>query len=341
MIRSPVHEEDCVRAGYRGGHRIVMIALWPTGHGLFAAAAKRLGLSALLLVLLLKPAPLHAQDAPSPAKLFQARLEAVVHALANEPRLKLIRPENRQALIEFILGNMLFVVVHEIGHAVIGEMEMPVLGREEDAADAFAIYAALWFGDDFSHRILVEATQGWFLSDRRDRKEGEKLAFYGAHGIDVQRAYQIVCFMVGSDPVKFKDLADKTKLPEDRRATCQRDYRNTAWSWEMMLKPHFRASDAPKQKIEIIYGEGKGKLDIYARSFRAIQFLETVAEDLADRFAWPRSFVVEMRSCDNANAHWSGKDRKLLICYELAEEFAELYAVYGQTKTAPKSKRQR
>ena len=321
------------------GHWI-MIALWSTGHGLFAGAAKRLGLSALLLVLLLTP-PLHAQDAPSPAKLFQARLEATLHVLANEPRLKRIRPENRQGLIEFILGNMLFVVVHEIGHAVIGEMEMPVLGREEDAADAFAIYAALWFGDDFSHRILVEATQGWFLSDQRDRKEGEKLAFYGAHGIDVQRAYQVVCFMVGSDPAKFKDLADKTKLPEDRRETCRRDYSNTAWSWDMMLKSHFRAPDAQKQKIEIIYGEAKGNLEIFARAFRAIKFLEIVAEDLADRFAWPRPFVVEMRSCDNANAHWSGKERKLLICYELAQEFAELYRDYGQTKTASKPKRQR
>jgi hypothetical protein len=124
----------------------LLLAPRSTGHDPFAEAAKRLGLSVLLLILLLNPVPLHAQDASSPAKLFQARLEAVVHALANEPRLKLIRPENRQALIEFILGNMLFVVVHEIGHAVIGEMEMPVLGREEDAADAFAIYAALWFG---------------------------------------------------------------------------------------------------------------------------------------------------------------------------------------------------
>jgi Putative metallopeptidase len=318
-----------------------MRALWSAGDGHLGGAAARVGLSILLPVLLLKPTPLHAQDPASPPKIFQARLEAALRALANEPRLKPIRPENRQRLIEFVLGNMLFVVTHEIGHAVIGEMQMPVLGREEDAADAFAIYAALWFGDDFSHRILMEATQGWFLSDRRDRKEGEKLAFYGAHGIDVQRAYQIVCFMVGSDPTRFKELADKTKLPEERRQTCQRDYRNTAWSWDTMLKPHLRATDAPKQQIEIVYGEGKGKLEIYARAFRAIQFLETVAQDLADRFAWPRPLVVEMRSCGSANAHWSGKDRKLLICYELAEEFAELYGAYGQTRTAVKTKRQR
>ena len=319
-----------------------MVILGCIGDAFTRRAAKRLGLkAALLLTLLLQPPPLHAQDTQSPAKLFQARLEAIVQALATEPRLKRIPPANRQALIEFVLGNMLFVVTHEIGHAVIGEMEMPVLGREEDAADAFAIYAALWFGDDFSHRILFEATQGWFLSDRRDRNEGNNIAFYGEHGIDLQRAYQVVCFMVGSDPAKFKDLADKTKMPEDRQKTCQRDYGNTAWSWEMMLKSHLRAPDAPKQKIEIIYGEGEGKLEIYARTFRAIKFLETVAEDLADRFAWPRPFVIEMRSCNEANANWSGKLRRLLICYELAQEFAELYRDYGQTKTAAKPKRPR
>ena len=38
-------------------------------------------------------------------------------------------------------------------------------------------------------------------------------AYYGRHGLNEQRAYQIVCLMVGSDPVRFKALADETKLP--------------------------------------------------------------------------------------------------------------------------------
>ena len=61
--------------------------------------------------------------------------------------------------------------------------------------------------------MLAEATKGWFLSARRDQKTGGKVVYYDEHGLDQQRAYQIVCLMVGSDKDKFKDLARETKLP--------------------------------------------------------------------------------------------------------------------------------
>jgi hypothetical protein len=41
--------------------------------------------------------------------------------------------------------------------------------------------------------------RGLFLSDRRDRKQREELDFSEAHGLDKQRADQIICLMVGSD----------------------------------------------------------------------------------------------------------------------------------------------
>ena len=72
---------------------------------------------------------------------------------------------------------MLFAAGHELGHGVIREFELPVLGREEDAADSFAIFAALQIGTEFSHRVLMEAVKGWFLGDKRDKKLGEKFAY--------------------------------------------------------------------------------------------------------------------------------------------------------------------
>jgi hypothetical protein len=48
-----------------------------------------------------------------------------------------------------------------------------VLGREEDAADDFAILTGLdVVANEFSLRVLVNAAKGRFLSARRDRKEG-------------------------------------------------------------------------------------------------------------------------------------------------------------------------
>jgi hypothetical protein len=38
--------------------------------------------------------------------------------------------------------------LHETGHAVFDLLEVPVLGREEDAADLFSAYIMLHFGKD-------------------------------------------------------------------------------------------------------------------------------------------------------------------------------------------------
>jgi Putative metallopeptidase len=294
-----------------------------------------------LAILLSGAAPLLAQTAPPGAPNFEARIEETARAFASEPRLRRLTPQRRVTLVEFVVGNMLFVLEHELGHAVIGEMGLPVVGREEDAADTFATVQALAVADAFSFRSVGQAAEGWFLSDRRDRRQGNIVAYYGAHALDVQRAYQIVCLMVGYDSKKFKELADKTKLPEERRLSCQAEYRNTAWSWEALLKPHLRAPDRPKQRIDVVYQEGEGTLDLYARAFRAIRFLETIAEYAADRLVWPRPLVLEMRSCGAANAHWRGATRTLTLCYELAQEFAELHRDYAQAGKPPNRKRPR
>src|SRR6476659_3295342 len=91
---------------------------------------------------------------------------------------------------------------------------------------------------EFTHRTLVNAAKSWMISDRRDRENKEPQAYYDAHGLDLQRAYNIICLMVGSDPARFEDLANETSLPEERQGTCKGDYRNVSWSWDRALKPY-------------------------------------------------------------------------------------------------------
>ncbi len=231
----------------------------------------------------------------------------------------------RQDMAEFVVGNMLFVLLHEMAHVHVTEMGLPVLGREEDAADAFATLALLKMGSEFSHDVLVQAAKGWFLSAERDERQGHRLAFYDEHGLDRQRAYQIVCLMVGSDPEKFGDLADLVKMPEDRQGTCQGDYSNATYSWDLVLKSHRRKADQPKATITTVYGEDKSGLDLNARSFRALRLLERVAERAAEEFVWRKPFALELQSCDKPGAHWDLMSHRLIVCYEMAEEFVQLY----------------
>jgi hypothetical protein len=255
-------------------------------------------------------------------------IDEAVKAIGDLPRLKKLSTEAKRQLVEFVLGNTLFVMAHEMGHGLINEMNLPVLGREEDAADSFAIVTALNIGSGFSDRVLIEATKGWVFNAKSDKKEGEPLAFYDEHGLNLQRAYNVVCFMVGSNPEKYKALAIDMKLPEERQASCVYDWKNTSWSWEEMLKPHLRSADKPKVAIKVEYQENE-KYAVQARILRHMGLLEAFATHAADRYVWPNPLTFEARSCGQANAKWS--KRTLTLCYELAKEFIEQYLDYSKT----------
>jgi hypothetical protein len=286
-----------------------------------------------------------ATGQPTTAVLpFQNRIEDVARSLRNSPRLKSLTDQQRIDRVEFVVGNTLFVLLHELGHVLITEMKLPVLGRIEDTADTFATLRLLTIGTGFSQRVLGEASKGWFLNDRRDQQTGEKPLYFDEHNLNQQRAYQIVCLMVGSDPAKFKGLADETKMPKSRQETCKEDYARAAWSWDAVLKPHRRASDQPETGINVIYRDAEGRVEGFARSFQAVRILEAVAQRSAAEFAWPHPFTLEMKSCGRAEAAWDDKSRALRICYELAYDFAELYRAYVfespvQTGADPRRKR--
>ena len=283
---------------------------------------------AALALLALGSGPLSANTAPPGKQAFAERVAETESALVeHEPSLQEFAPDKRKRLIEFVIGNLLFVSTHELGHGLLAEFELPNLAHDEDAADNFAILTTLKVGTDFSDNVLIKAVKGWYLADIRDKSTGEKPEYYDAHGLNLQRAYQIVCMMVGSHPEKFRELADSAQMPEDRQASCKTDFSFAAWSWETLLKPHLRPLDQPKQKIELTYGDATGKLGVYARAFRKIRFLESLAEHIGERYAWPRPFAMEMVECGEVGANWHS--RKLRICYELALEFADLYRDYS------------
>ena len=282
------------------------------------------GAMTVAALMLNAPSATAQQDQPR----LRAGIEEAVKALDTQPRLKKMSPQAKQQLVEFVVGNALFVMAHEMGHALISEMNMPVLGREEDAADSFAIVTALAMRSGFSERILTEAAKGWVLASKRDKKQGNALAFYDEHGLDLQRAYNVVCMMVGSDPEKYKTLAAETKLPEERQTSCVRDYKTTTWSWDEMLKPHRRSADQPKVAIKVDYQDDE-KYALQARILRHMGLLEALATHAADRYVWPNPFSIVARSCDEPNATWNIGAKTLTLCYELANEFIELFQGYS------------
>jgi hypothetical protein len=292
---------------------------------------------AMTIAALIVNAPTASAQTPEQQARIAAALDEAVKALDSSPRLKKMSPSKKKELVQFTVGNTMFVMAHEMGHVLISEMNMPVLGREEDAADSFAVVTGLNMHSMFSERVLIEAAKGWVLSSKRDKKQGNELAFYDEHGLDLQRAYNVVCMMVGSDPEKYQALAKLAKLPEERQVSCVRDYKTTTWSWEQMLKPHRRSADQPKGVISVEYKDDE-KFAIQAKLLRQMGMLEALAAHAADRYVWPNPFSIVARSCGEPNATWNIGTKTLTLCYELANEFIELFKSYsGKLPPLPKS----
>jgi Putative metallopeptidase len=294
-----------------------------------------------LFAVMLISGPLFAQPAPAQPGTLQARSDAAAVALEKNPRFKNLSPLYRQQIAEFMAGNTLFVLLHEMAHAATSQMRIPALDRKEDAADSFAVTQLIKLGSGFPDRVLQESAKGWFLSDQRGQENGDPIQYYDEHGIDQQRAHQIVCLLLGTGEDKYKRLAAVTKLPKDRQDSCAGDLSAASDAWDMALKPHLRSPDQPKTKIDVVYGDAKGKLEAAAQALRSMRLLETVAERMADTYAWPAPFALEMQSCGYPNAQWLAAAHKLVLCYELASDFGDLYRGYGERPSNSETRKPR
>jgi putative metallopeptidase DUF4344 len=284
----------------------------------------------LLFAAMFTTRPVFPQPAPAQPAALQARIDAAAAALEKNPRFKSLSPQYRQVIAEFMAGNTLFVLLHELAHAATSQMQMPALAGKEDAADSFTVTQLIKLSSGFSDRVLQESAKGWFLSDQRGQENGDPVEYYGEHGLDQERASQIACLMVGTGEDKYKRLAAQAKLPKERQESCAGDFSTASNAWDTALKPHLRRPDQPKTKIDVVYGDAKGgKLEAAAQALRSIMLLETVAERMADTYAWPAPFAIEMQSCGYPNAQWIPKAHKVSLCYELAADFADLYRGYG------------
>ena len=296
---------------------------------------------ALFLLLFAQPAAVAQPATPSPQPQaasnaeVEKRLQDIIQMFMGDPRYNRGKtPAQIKDSAEFVTGNVLFVLGHETAHALIAEFGIPVLGREEDAADALATIVSLKMSSAFADRVVYNAARGWFLSDQRDRKQGIPNTFYDEHGMDLQRAYNVVCLMVGGAPEKFEKLADEVKLPEERQGTCQGDFSNASWSWQQALKPHMRKPEDPKTEIPVRYAPTKEYANL-SELGQKLLILESVAGWLSEDFAWKRPIALEMQECGSPGAQWDLRSKKVIICYELIREFVQLYRDYGQMALVP------
>ncbi|MHA1523208.1 MAG: DUF4344 domain-containing metallopeptidase [Alphaproteobacteria bacterium] len=234
----------------------------------------------------------------------------------------------------FALGNAIWVLYHEIGHLLISEFQLPVLGREEDAADHLATVVMLEDPSEVLDSFLVAAVEGFFRSASAQRANGRQSDFANEHGLNEQRAFEVACLMLGNNAQVFKGLADEIKLPEYRRKTCRGDYQMARSSWFGVLAAHRPGgwwSARPPARVSYSYGPVAVRsqardLAPVKQLMRDARVLEEVTEYLEKSFDFKREIRVEMEACGKPNAFFQPERSAVIVCYELINEFRNMLA---------------
>lgn len=231
--------------------------------------------------------------------------------------------QQRADIMRFAANNSLFVLYHEMGHLLIDQLRLPVLGREEDAADNISTWTLLNKRTKAAETTLADAAEGWLLTGAAYRSGKYEEDFAAAHSLDKQRAYQIVCLMVGSDDTAFKPIANQYAIGRDRQESCSWDYELVDRSLQGVLESH--RTDSGSAKVNVTYHDAGGRLKFAADAFRSSGVFDEVAEEVRENYNLRRPVKFNARRCGEANAYYDPETIEIIFCYELMKDFMELY----------------
>ena len=133
---------------------------------------------------------------------------------------------------------------HEAGHMAVTIYDLPVTGREEDAADQLAAYILLTPGD--SGKVDAESVQSvkdfarTFAAYAEARGELGAAAMADEHSLDMQRVYNLQCWIYGSNPEANADMVSSGQLPEDRAVRCPDEWKKLDHAWSTLLDDHWK-----------------------------------------------------------------------------------------------------
>jgi hypothetical protein len=142
------------------------------------------------------------------------------------------------APIDALIGPVVDVFLHEIGHAVFQALKIPLFGREEDAADQFSTYIMLRFDKEESRRLVLGSAyqyRGDLLSPTVTLRQQQ---FADEHGTPAQRFFNLLCTAYGADPKLFGDVVEKGFLPSERAEGCKREYRQVSFAFDTLIGPY-------------------------------------------------------------------------------------------------------
>ena len=233
--------------------------------------------------------------------------------------------------LDFVLGNVVFVTLHELAHVVIEDFDIPVLGNSEDAADTLA--AVTLIRENIKHpeqgnryvRMLLSVANANLLLWRRGTEKDNPEVLLARHPLSVQRAARINCMVYGSDPELFEPLPDLVGLPDLRADWCEQEYADAEHAWLWVRKNFVQKSTGTASDHEYLYDAAREADHELIRNWLIQnQVLENTVTALGASKVLPDTITVRTLSCGYVGAYWDIEDRELILCYELIQALYRL-----------------
>jgi hypothetical protein len=150
------------------------------------------------------------------------------------------------APIDALVGPLFDTSLHEFAHALFEMLRLPVLGREEDAADQVSAYIMLQLGKIEVRRLIGGIAYAYKTEAEAATKPPTMTHFADVHGTPAQRFYNVLCIAYGADKQLFGDIVEKGYLPKDRAEDCKDEYQQVAYAYEKLIGPHVDLARAKK-----------------------------------------------------------------------------------------------
>ncbi|WP_245335210.1 DUF4344 domain-containing metallopeptidase [Shewanella sp. WXL01] len=139
------------------------------------------------------------------------------------------------------LDAMVHTTFHELAHAVIDIHQLPVVGKEEDAADGLASVLMIEFFDNGADMAISAADL--FDLESEDREVLEDADFWDEHSLNEQRYFSTLCHVYGSNPDAYQDMIKQQIFTAERGELCIEEYQILAGSWYELLSPMMKQTD--------------------------------------------------------------------------------------------------
>lgn len=210
----------------------------------------------------------------------------------------------------FIANEVIATFYHELGHGLIDVLHIPVLGKEEDAADTLSVILMndVW-DEESATQILTSDATAYALAAADPNAALNDSAMADVHSLDIQRYYAVVCLFYGANPEVRKQLAVDLQLPAEKLDSCPGEYQQAADAWSAVLKD----TDPGPDKKGLVMAPGQ----------EGVPLAEVLADEvkgLNEKFGLPEQISVIVADCGEANAFYSPADKTITMCNEYAQD---------------------